>query len=406
MKIVVIHFFVLGNPYKKGREGMLGNFFKAIFLYTIFSLVFNCIVFAELKLDVKSAVLMDPQNGRILLNQNGDLRLPPASVTKVMTMLLIMEEIDNGKISWNDRIPTTAIAAGMGGSQVFLKEGEELSLKEMLKAIAVVSANDASTAVAEYLYGSAEEFIDQMNLRARQLRLKNTHFVNETGLPDPDHYSSAYDLAAISRELVQHPKILEFTSIWMDSLRGGKFTLKNTNDLIRVYAGADGLKTGHTDEAKFCLSATARRKGFRLLSVIMGASSNAMRISETRRLLDYGFRNYELKTLAGGDKVIGRLYNRTTKPERIPVKVKRDFGVLVKRGEKQPITTRLQSRPALKLPLKAGQVIGYIKAIKAGKEIGRMPVYTTVPVKKANLWTLGWRTVRDFFLNLFGRKKQ
>jgi D-alanyl-D-alanine carboxypeptidase (penicillin-binding protein 5/6) len=384
---------------------MLRRVFKVILLISIWAFVFNGFVNAELKLNVKSAILMDPQSGRILLNQNGDLRLPPASVTKVMTMLLIMEAIDKGKLSWSDQIPTSTIAAGMGGSQVFLKEGEELSLKDMLKAIAVVSANDASTAVAEYLYGSDEEFIDQMNLRAKRLKLKNTHFVNETGLPDPDHYSSALDLALISRELWKHPKILKFTSIWMDSLRDGKFILKNTNDLIRYYAGADGLKTGHTQEAKFCLAATARRKGFHLLSVIMGASSNGMRVSETRRLLDYGFRNYQLQLLARPKREIGRLYNRRATPERIPVQVKEDFSVLVERGEGLGVTTRLDPVKALKLPLKSGQIIGHISAIKDGKELGRAPVYSSVAVKKANFLTLGWRAVRDFFHRLFGKKK-
>jgi D-alanyl-D-alanine carboxypeptidase (penicillin-binding protein 5/6) len=384
---------------------MLRRVFGVMLLFSIWGVVFSGFATAELKLNVKSAILMDPQSGRILLNQNGDLRLPPASVTKVMTMLLIMEAIDRGKLSWDDRIPTTTTAAGMGGSQVFLKEGEELSLKDMVKAIAVVSANDASTAVAEYLYGSDEEFIDQMNLRAKRLKLKNTHFANETGLPDPDHYSTAHDLAIISRELLKHPKILKFTSIWMDSLREGKFTLKNTNDLIRVYAGADGIKTGHTDAAKFCLAATARRKGFRLLSVVMGAPSNGVRISETRRVLDYGFRNYQLRLLARPKREVGRVYNRTAIPEWIPAHVKKDFSVLVERGTDQTVITRLEPLAAFRLPLRSGQIIGYIIAKKDGKELDRAPVYTGVAVKKANFLTLGWRTVRDFFRGLFGKKQ-
>ena len=191
-------------------------------------------------IDARAAVLMDPLSGKVLFEQNKDRRWPPASVTKVMTMLLIMEAIDSGRVKWSDPIRTSAIAAGMGGSQVYLKEGEEFSLAEMFKAIAVVSANDASTAVAEHLYGSDRDFIDAMNQKAKALGLKNTHFVNETGLPDPNHYSSAYDLALISRELLKYPEVLKYTSIWMDTFRNGEFQLRNTNELIRVYRGADG----------------------------------------------------------------------------------------------------------------------------------------------------------------------
>jgi len=223
-----------------------------------------------LEIKARAAVLMDYESGRIIFSQNPDVQLPPASVTKLMTMLLIAESIDSGRAKWDDLIRTSKNAAGMGGSQVYLREGEEMTLAEMTKAIAMVSANDASTAVAEYLYGSVELFIQKMNQRAQELGLKNTNFQNEHGLPDPKHYSSAHDLALIARELIRHPKILEWTSTWISYLRDGEFFLRNTNDLIQSYRGADGLKTGHTEEAGYCLCATAEVEGLRFISVIMG----------------------------------------------------------------------------------------------------------------------------------------
>ena len=267
-----------------------GKLTGMVLLLLILLFTMDCVTLG-LTVDARAAVLMDPVSGKVLYAQNENLRLPPASVTKVMTMLLILEAVDRKKVSWDEKIIVSATAAGMGGSQVYLKEGEEFTLRELFKTIAVVSANDASAAVAEYLYGSIEDFVDAMNLKARNLGLKNTHFANETGLPDPGHYSSAYDLAVMSRELLKYPEVLKFTSIWLDTFRDGQFTLRNTNELLKVYRGADGLKTGHTAEAKFCLAATAKKGEFRLLSVIMGASSDAKRVAETKKLLDYGYRN-------------------------------------------------------------------------------------------------------------------
>lgn len=358
----------------------------------------------EFKVNARSAVLMDPESGRVLFQQNAHQKLPPASVTKLMTMLLIMEAVESGRVKWNDKIPTTATAAGMGGSQVYLKEGEELSLHEMFKAIAVVSANDASTAVAEYLYGTDEDFIGAMNQKARQLGLKSTHFANETGLPDPNHYSSAYDLAILSRELLKYPKVLEYTSIWMDSLRDGKFVLKNTNNLLKVYRGADGLKTGHTDEAKFCLSATAKRDNLRLISVILGADSDAERVAQTRRLLDYGFRTYEKRVIKRSGAEVGRLDLPRAQPGNVVVKLKTDLVVLTERSSKEPVTTRLVMMKNLKLPLASGAKVGVLKAYQGEKEIGQTAVYTTQPVKKANFIVLGWRALVKFITSLFNKK--
>jgi D-alanyl-D-alanine carboxypeptidase (penicillin-binding protein 5/6) len=352
-----------------------------------------------------AAILMDPASGRVLYAQNENLRLPPASVTKVMTMLLIMEAIHKHKLSWNEKLVVSRTAEAMGGSQVYLKEGEEFTLRELFKTIAIVSANDASAAVAEYLYGSIEDFVDVMNQRARQLGLKNTHFANETGLPDPGHYSSAYDLAVISRELLKYPEVLKYTSIWLDSFRDGKFILRNTNELIKVYRGADGLKTGHTDEAKFCLSATAIKGNFRLISVILGADSDAWRIAETKRLLDYGYRNYQWKLIKKANTGVGKIYIKDAQPQQIPVKVNRDFGVVVERGADQFIDLKLIPSKKLKLPLKPGQNVGLVRAEINRKTVATATVYSTMKAHKANFVVRWWRSLRDLVAGIFQHRK-
>jgi D-alanyl-D-alanine carboxypeptidase (penicillin-binding protein 5/6) len=356
---------------------------------------------AAFNIDARAAILMDPVSGRVLFAQDEHQRLPPASVTKVMTMLLILEDIHSGRAHWNDPITTSAVAATMGGSQVYLKEGETFPLKELFKTVAVVSANDSSAAIAEHLYGSVQDFVEAMNEKARELGLKNTHFANETGLPDPGHYSSAYDLAVISRELVQYPEIFEFTSIWLDKFRDGQFMLRNTNELIQVYRGCDGLKTGHTDEAKFCLSATAKRGDFRLLSVVLGAETNAKRLAESRRLLDYGYRNFQWKTIKESKGTVGQVSIIAAQKQLVPVKLKGDLGTVVERGKDQLIETRIAVDPKLKLPVAAGGRIGTMTATLNGKTVARAPVYAVERVEQANFLTRLWRGLRDFFTGLF-----
>ncbi len=382
---------------------VIKDWVKVIILTLIFSLLISKSSLA-FSIDARAAVLMDPLSGKVLFEQKKDMGWPPASVTKVMTMLLIMEAVESGRVKWSEPIRTSAVAAGMGGSQVYLKEGEEFPLSEMFKAIAVVSANDASTAVAEHLYGSDRDFIEAMNERAKALGLKNTHFANETGLPDPNHYSSAYDLAIISRELLKYPEVLKYTSIWMDTFRGGEFQLRNTNELIRVYRGADGLKTGHTEEAKFCLAATAEKGNFRLLSVILGAVSDGKRVAETKRLLDYGYRNYQWKLIKKADQELGKVYLKPARPEMVPVKLNRDFGVLVERGRDKLVETELVPAARLKYPIKTGGKVGLLKAVYQGEVLAEEPVYSTVEVKRANILVQGWRWIRDLIRGLFKRK--
>ncbi len=242
--------------------------------------------------DAAAAVLMEKETGAILYEQNAHDKLEPASVTKVMTLLLVLEAIDDGRLALDDMVTVSAHAASMGGSQVYLKEGEQMSVDDMLKAVAVVSGNDAAVALAEHLAGSEEGFVEQMNQRAAELGMADTCFVNCTGLPAAGHLTSAHDIAVMSRALIQHPKIRDYTTIWMDSIRGGQFQLANTNKLVRFYEGATGLKTGSTDAAGYCLSATAERDGMELIAVVLKAKTSEQRFESAKSLLNFGFANY------------------------------------------------------------------------------------------------------------------
>ena len=256
---------------------------------------------ASLDLDCKSAILMDAATGTMLYEQNADEALPPASVTKIMTLLIVMEAIDAGALKLDEQVSVSKNAASMGGSQIFLEEGEMMSVEDMLKSVIISSANDAAVALAEHVSGSEEAFVQKMNSRAAELGMKNTYFENTNGLDDTvtNHLTSARDIALMSRELIKHEKILEYSSIWMDTIRNGEFGLTNTNRLVRFYNGATGLKTGSTSKAKFCVSATAKRNGMHLICVIMGAETRDERNAIATKLLDYGFANYSLYTAQG-----------------------------------------------------------------------------------------------------------
>lgn len=249
---------------------------------------------AGLTINAASAVLMEAETGKILFAQNESEALPPASVTKVMTLLLVMEAIEEGKITWEEKVSVSERAASMGGSQIFLKVGEEMCVSDMVKSVVIASANDAAVALAEHIAGSEEAFVVAMNKRAEELGMENTHFENTNGLDDTvtNHLTSAKDIAIMSRALIGYPKILEYSSTWMDTVRDGAFTLTNTNRLVRFYPGATGLKTGSTAKAKFCISATAERNGVSLIAVIMGAESRDVRNAEAKKLLDYGFASF------------------------------------------------------------------------------------------------------------------
>ena len=311
-----------------------------------------------LPLSSASALLMEKETGTVLLQQNAHQKLEPASVTKVMTLLLVMEAVDPGRLSLDESVPVSAHAAGMGGSQVYLKEGERLSVSDLIKCVAVVSGNDCAVALAERLSGSESAFVDQMNQKAQALGMEDTHFVNCTGLPAPGHLTSAYDIALMSRQLLlHHPDIRQYTTIWTDSIRNGAFGLTNTNRLIRFYDGATGLKTGFTASAQYCMSAAAQRNGMELIAVVMKAPTTAQRFQDASSLLDYGFANYALLTpqpegpLAPIDVLLGQ--SKTVQPQ-----LQRECRLLVEKAQADQITTRIDLARDVQAPVDPGQTLG------------------------------------------------
>ena len=326
---------------------------------------------ASLEVASKSAVLMDMATGTVLFEQNAHEKLAPASVTKVMTMLLIMEAIDAGKIAWEDSVTVSEAAAAKGGSQIYLKVGEIMSVTDMLKSVAVSSANDCACALAEHIAGSEAAFVEKMNQRAKELGMKDTNFVNCTGLDDDDkakeHLTSAYDIAIMSRELmVNHPGIQKFTTIWMDTVRNGTFGLSNTNKLVRFYPGATGLKTGFTSAAGYCLSATAQRDGLGLIAVVMGAKTSQERFAGCKAMLDYGFANFALITpqLPAENIVPVKLGIQKT----VVAEPAEDIKLLLDKGQKDQVTTEVTLEEAVTAPVSKGQRLGTL-TIRAGEQV-------------------------------------
>ena len=332
----------------------------------------------------KSVVLMDVATGSVLYESNAHEPLPPASVTKVMTMLLIMEAIDSGKISWEDTVTASEAAAAKGGSQIYLKVGETMSVSDMVKSIAVSSANDCACAMAEHLCGSESAFVDQMNARAAELGMADTHFVNCTGLDDgPEaarHRTSAYDIALMSRELLKnHPDIKKYTTIWMDSVRGGAFGLSNTNKLIRFYPGATGLKTGFTSAAGYCLSASAEREGLELIAVVMGSKTSADRFSACKSLLDYGFANYALVTPEAEEARVPVKLGEADWVRAVPGEEAR---LLVEKQQRGQIVTEITLEDSLTAPVSRGQQLGTL-TVKAGEQVlSEIPMVAEAPVAR------------------------
>ena len=315
-----------------------------------------------------AALRLEKETGTVLLQQNAHQKLEPASVTKIMTLLLVMEAVDSGRLSLDELVPVSAHAAGMGGSQVYLKEGEQLSVSDLIKCVAVVSGNDCAVALAERLAGSESAFVDQMNQKAQSLGMADTHFVNCTGLPAPGHLTSAWDIALMSRELIlRHPDIQQYTTIWTDSIRNGAFGLTNTNRLVRFYDGATGLKTGFTASAQYCMSATAQRNGMELIAVVMKAPTTAQRFQDASSLLDYGFANYALITpqpespLAPVDVLLGR--SKTVQPQ-----LQRECHLLVEKTQADQVTTRVDLAQDVQAPVDPGQTLGEFQ-VYVGNEL-------------------------------------
>ena len=352
----------------------------------------------ELDTKGKSAFLMDVATGTVLYEKNAHEPLAPASVTKVMTMLLVMEAIDAGKIGWDDTVTASEAAAAKGGSQIYLKVGETMSVFDMVKSIAVSSANDCACAMAEHLSGSESAFVDMMNARARELGMNDTNFVNCTGLDDgpeaKNHRTSAHDIAIMSRELLKnHPDIKKFTTIWMDTVRDGAFGLSNTNKMIRFYNGATGLKTGFTSGAGYCLSASAQRDGMELIAVVMGCETSAHRFNTCKGLLDYGFANFALVTAEIEQAMevpvkLGKAELVTAEPGETPQ-------LLIDKGQKSSVTTQVTLEESVTAPVSKGQRLGTL-TIKAGDQIlAQVPLVAKEPVERLSFG--------DLFVKIFRR---
>ncbi|MBO8129858.1 MAG: D-alanyl-D-alanine carboxypeptidase [Peptococcaceae bacterium] len=338
-----------------------------------------------LETTAEAAVLMDPISGKVLFEKNKDKRLPIASVTKIMTMLLTVEAISKGEVSLEDTVKASENAAGMGGSQIFLAPEEEFSLYEMLVSIATSSANDASVAVAEHLCGTVEEFVQKMNEKAKQLGLKNTHFINPTGLPAEGHYSSAYDQAIILREAMKYPIFRKVSKIKEYDLRGGKFKLWNTNKLLWWYEGADIGKTGWTNEAKYCLSSSAERNGLRLITVVLGCPEPKSHFRESMKIYNWGFAKFQAVTFAqAGDKIKTIAIDKGTSPT-VDLVTPRKIAVVVPKGQTKGIDHYLDLPERLTAPLERNQVVGHYIVTKNGTEILRFEILTKQQVDKATL---------------------
>jgi len=347
----------------------------------------------EMTLDCKSAILMEASTGTVLFEQNADEALPPASVTKIMTLLLIMEAIEQGQLRYEDTVTASAHACSMGGSQIYLKEGEQMTVEDMVKSVVIASANDAAVALAEHVAGSEAAFVERMNERAAELGMVNTHFENTNGLDDTveNHVTSARDIALMSQALIRYPKITEYSSIWMDTVRNGEFGLTNTNRLVRFYKGATGLKTGSTSKAGFCVSATAEREGMTLICVIMAAPSRDIRNAAATALLDFGFANFavyrregetlkNVEVLGGVTDVCEGVYD--------------PFSTVVKKSDVGRVERKMELTQPLTAPIAKGERIGCVIDTLDGKEIGRSDIVAVSGVEKIGFWGMTLRILR------------
>ena len=341
---------------------------------------------ASLTLSAPAALLMEKTTGAILYEQGAHTQYEPASVTKVMTLLLVMEAIDSGALDWEDTVTASARACSMGGSQIWLKENETLTVREMVKAVTVASANDCSVALAEHLAGSEEAFVARMNQRAHQLGMEHTTFLNCTGLPAPGHVTCAHDIALMSRELIlRHPAIREFTTIWMDTLRDGQFQLTNTNKLVRFFEGTTGLKTGSTDGALYCISATAERDGMELIAVVLHAPTPDQRFDDARALLSHGFANYTLLPVYP-DQVIPPVPVLLGEADAVQPVPGRACAVLLPKAQAGQVTTRVTVAPSVEAPVEPGQKLGELTVCADGTPLDTIDLIAAAPVERLGLW--------------------
>lgn len=368
---------------------------KGLILILVAALLMgSCLAAPETK--APSCILMDKATGTVLYEQEADQQLAPASVTKVMTLLLVMEAIDRGQLSWDDMITASAAAAAKGGSQVYLEENEQMSVREMVKCVTVASANDCATALAEAVAGSESGFVEKMNQRAAELGMVNTHFANCTGLDDEagpgEHYTSSRDIAIMSRELLSHDAIREFTTIWMDTIRDGNFGLSNTNKLVRFYQGTTGLKTGFTSSAGYCMSASAERDGMELIAVVMKCESSTDRFESAKALLEYGFANYTLLDPLE-DTVIEPVPVVLGTSETVEAVPQETSPILLEKAAAAGISREVELAESVNAPVEQGQTLGSITLKNGDTEVGKIPLVAGVAVPK-----LGWGQLMGYLV--------
>ena len=371
---------------------------KFLIIIFMFSIPIIRISALELTNYSKSAVLIEPTTNTIIYDLNKDEKLAPASMTKLMTMLLIMEKIDSNKISLTDKVLISKNAASMGGSQVFLEENSEIEVEQLLKGIAIASGNDAAVAMAEYISGTTDEFVKMMNSKAKELGLKNTNFVNVHGLDAENHYSTAYDMAQIAIELLKHEKILEYTSLYEDYLikpDGSKTWLVNTNKLVRFYEGIDGLKTGYTSAAKYCLTATGKKNNIRFVSVVMGVDTSEHRSLDTSNMFNYAFSNYKLNKILSKEDVLAEINVKKGIKSKVNIYAKEDITDLIKQNENKDYTFKLNKK-SITAPINSGDVVGSLEvADNNGKVVKIVDLVVKESVKKHNFITMFWRNFQN-----------
>ena len=349
--------------------------------------------------NAKSSILIEASTGEVIYSNNENEKRAPASMTKMMSLIIIMEEIEKGNLKWDEKIKVSETAASMGGSQIYLEAGETMTVHDLVKGVSMASANDAVVALAERISGSESEFVKKMNKKAKNLNLTNTYFKNSTGLDEDGHYSSARDMSLIARELVKHKKILEFSSTYEDYLRQNtnkKFWLVNTNKLIKTYEGMDGLKTGFTQSALYCLTATATRNNMRLIGVVMGEKESKVRNSEMSDMLDYGFNLFKVNNLIKKGEVVGRYTDNKSSSISTKVVASDDINILNKKGSKKRKITYDVIIKQKQLPIKKGEVVGYLEAKENGHKIFTVDVVTEKKIKKANIIELFIRNIGEF----------
>jgi len=362
-------------------------------------------VYAEEAVDLapnaKSAILIEATTGEILFQKNIHEKLAPASMTKIMSMLLFIEALEKGLMKWDEYITISENAAGMGGSQIFLEPNEKMSVTDLFKGIAIASANDATYALAERVAGTEEAFVSRMNKKLKELGLKNSYFKNSTGLDEANHYSTAYDMAIMAKELVNHDKVLEYTAKYEDYLRVNsdeKFWLVNTNRLVRFYPGVDGLKTGYTNEAGYCLTATIEKNNMRLIAVVMKEPQSSTRNTEVSRMLDYGFNQYEVERILSKTTDLGNIRVDKGSPELVGINPIQNINVLNKKGEDKRNVTYKMKLDKIKAPIKIGDKIGTLTIIENNNETMKIDITVKEEVKKAGFFTLYLRHIKDILL--------